>query len=162
MFQIAQAHGAPEGEEFPGLDWQGWEEVAAELNIAGTDAPVFRWVLRTLPAALDTSCAACWPQRKHPSHSSFTCLWDSSMPAARDSSRGAPPCGTHVDPAALLRRRARQAVKIAVAADAANLSGERVKFGAVEQRLVDILSGRASLSQVPDTVRPGRCWLVGG
>lgn len=48
---------------------------------------------------------------------------------------------------------ARQAVKIAVAADAANLAGERVKFGAVEQRLTDILSGGASLSQVPDTVR---------
>ena len=40
-----------------------------------------------------------------------------------------------------------------MAADAANLSGERVKFGAVEQRLTDILSGGASLSQVPDTVR---------
>lgn len=56
--------------------------------------------------------------------------------------------------------RARQAVKIAVAADAANLGGERVKFGAVEQRLTDILSGVASLSQVPDTVggRGRECW----
>lgn len=43
-----------------------------------------------------------------------------------------------------------------MAADAANLSGERVKFGAVEQRLTDILSGGASLSQVPDTVRGQR------
>ena len=43
-------------------------------------------------------------------------------------------------------------MKIAAAADAANLAGERVKFGAVEQRLTDILSGGASLSQVPDTV----------
>jgi hypothetical protein len=94
-FQLAQAHAAPaEGEEFPGLDWQGWEEIAEALGIEETvDAPVFR---------------------------------------------------------------ARQAVKIAVAADAANLSGERVKFAAVEQRLTDILSGGASLSQVPDTVRAER------
>ena len=47
----------------------------------------------------------------------------------------------------------RQAVKIAVAADAANLRGGRVKFEAVEARLCDILSGGAALSQVPDTVR---------
>lgn len=53
-------------------------------------------------------------------------------------------------------------MKIAVAADAANLSGERVKFGAVEQRLVDILSGRASLSQVPDTVRQAGAGVLGG
>lgn len=46
-FQLAQAHAAPaEGEEFPGLDWQGWEEIAAALGIEETvDAPVFRWVL---------------------------------------------------------------------------------------------------------------------
>lgn len=52
-FQLAQAHAAPaEGEEFPGLDWQGWEEIAAALGIEETvDAPVFRWVL---PA-----CSAC-------------------------------------------------------------------------------------------------------
>lgn len=43
-------------------------------------------------------------------------------------------------------------MKIASAADAANLRGERVKFDAVERRLCDILSGSAPLSQVPDTV----------
>ena len=47
----------------------------------------------------------------------------------------------------------RQAVKIVLAADAANLAGDRVKFGAVEDRLLDLLSGGASLTQVPDTVR---------
>ena len=58
----------------------------------------------------------------------------------------------------------RQAVKIAVAADAANLRGSRVKFEAVEARLCDILSGGAALSQVPDTVSlgsdgaPAACW----
>jgi hypothetical protein len=51
--------------------------------------------------------------------------------------------------------RTRQAVKIAVSADAANLRGDRVKFGAVEERLCDILSGGASMSQVPDTVGRG-------
>ena len=46
-FQLAQAHGAPGGdEEFPGLDWEGWEEIAAALGITDiVDAPVFRWVL---------------------------------------------------------------------------------------------------------------------
>lgn len=45
-----------------------------------------------------------------------------------------------------------------MAADAANLSGDRVKFSAVEERLCDILSGGASTSQVPDTVRAGSGW----
>lgn len=48
--------------------------------------------------------------------------------------------------------RVRQAVKIAVSADTKHLQGERVKFDAVEDRLCDILSGGAPMSQVPDTV----------
>jgi hypothetical protein len=62
--------------------------------------------------------------------------------------------------------RTRQAVKIAVSADAANLRGDRVKFGAVEERLCDILSGGASMSQVPDTqaeemlLQPARARVV--
>lgn len=55
--------------------------------------------------------------------------------------------------------RVRQAVKIAVAADAANLRGDQVKFGAVEQRLTDILSGVCPLSQIPDTVGGGSTHL---
>ncbi|KAI3429446.1 hypothetical protein D9Q98_005540 [Chlorella vulgaris] len=47
--------------------------------------------------------------------------------------------------------RVRQAVKIAVSADTKHLQGERVKFDAVEDRLCDILSGGAPMSQVPDT-----------
>lgn len=40
-----------------------------------------------------------------------------------------------------------------MAADEANLRGERVKLAAVEGRLLEVLSGGAPLSQVPDTVR---------
>lgn len=54
---------------------------------------------------------------------------------------GPPRCSTRV------------AVKTAVAADEANLRGERVKLAAVEERLLEVLSGGAPLSQVPDTVR---------
>lgn len=44
-------------------------------------------------------------------------------------------------------------MKIAVKADSANLGGRLVKFDAVEARLTEILSGGATLSQIPDTVR---------
>ncbi|KAL4447661.1 hypothetical protein ABPG75_004880 [Micractinium tetrahymenae] len=47
--------------------------------------------------------------------------------------------------------RTRVAVKTAVAADEANLRGQRVKLAAVEGRLLEVLSGGAPLSQVPDT-----------
>lgn len=52
-----------------------------------------------------------------------------------------------------MRCSTRVAVKTAVAADDANLRGERVKLAAVEGRLLEVLSGGAPLSQVPDTVR---------
>ncbi|EFN59651.1 hypothetical protein CHLNCDRAFT_133132 [Chlorella variabilis] len=67
---------------------------------------------------------------------------------------------------ALAEPAVRQAVKIAVSADAASLKGDHVKFGAVEERLCDILSGGASLSQVPDTqaeelmLRPAKARIV--
>ena len=125
----AQAADVPDDVEFPDLSWGGWEAIARKLNLGfldPADAPLFRCA-HALDRARSLHAAVGRPQ-----------IWPSER---------LPP------PACASPRRTRVAVKIAVAADAAHLAGERVQFGAVEQRLLDILSGGAPLSQVPDTVR---------
>lgn len=48
--------------------------------------------------------------------------------------------------------RARQAIKVALAADAKNMGGEDVVWEQLEQRLEDILAGQTALEDLPDTV----------